>query len=429
MVMVDPEPARADGVARELGFDARPGRRRLWFWAGSAILVALAAAAVMHLWPGQEDQARFRTAPVRVADLQVKVSATGELEPIVQVEVGTEVSGTIQSVEADFNDRVKAGQVLARLDPDQANAKYRQSDAALTLAKARVQEAEATVTETANRQRRTRDLIAKRLSSPDELDTVEAAAERAAAGLAVARAQVAQAQAQLDADRRTLDKTVIRSPIDGIVLKRQVEPGQTVAASLQTPVLFTLAENLVQMQLKVAVDEADVGQVSEGQKATFTVDAYPGRDFPASITQVRFAPETVDGVVTFGALLAVDNGDLSLRPGMTATADILVREEHDAVLVPNAALRFTPPARSEAARGRDLVGMLLPRRPPDARRPLEADRRAGKGARVWVLRDGAPAAVEVRTGATDGVWTQVLDGGLAPGTEVLVDVERSGSKS
>ena len=330
----------------------------------------------------------------------------------------------------DFNDRVKTGQVLARLDPDQSRAKYRQSEAALNLARARVQEAEATVTETASKLRRIRDLIAKQLSSPEELDTAAAAAERAAAALAVAKAQVDQAQAQLDADRRTLDKTEIRSPIDGIVLKRQVEPGQTVAASLQTPVLFTLAENLAQMELKVAVDEADVGQVAEGQAASFTVDAYPDRRFPATITQVRYCPgDGRTGWSPIGALLALDNADLSLRPGMTATAEILVREEHDAVLVPNAALRFTPPkARRPRASG-GLVGMLLPqphRRSPSA--SAEPSRRTAKGGKVWVLRDGSPAAVEVRTGATDGILTQVLDDTLAAGTQVLVDVERPAAK-
>ncbi len=425
--MPNPETANADEVARQLGLAARP-HRRLWSGFAVLMLVGLGAAALMVLGTGQEEPARYKTAQVRVGDLQVKVSATGQLEPITQVDVGTEVSGTIQSVAVDFNDRVKTGQVLARLDPDSARAKFRQSEAALSLAQAGVQEAEATVTETANRLRRTRDMIGKRLSSPEELDTAAAAAERAVAGLAVAKAKVDQAQAQLDADRRTLDKTEIRSPIDGIVLKRQVEPGQTVAASLQTPVLFTLAENLAQMRLKVAVDEADVGQVAAGQPASFTVDAYPDRDFPATLTQVRYAPETVDGVVTYGTLLSLDNADLSLRPGMTATAEILVREEHGALLIPNAALRFSPP-NSDTPRGdRGLVGMLLPRRPASARRPPEAERHAGKGVRVWVLRDGEPAAVEVRTGATDGISTQILDHALAPGTEVLVDVERRGSK-
>jgi HlyD family secretion protein len=423
----DPSVAPA-GSANTISLTPSP-HRRLWSWFAILAGIGLVAAGLSLLGSDKADAVRYKTAQVRVGDLRVKVSATGQLEPITQVDVGTEVSGTIQSVAVDFNDRVKTGQVLARLDPDSARAKFRQSEAALTLARAGVQEAEATVTETANRLRRTRDMIGKKLSSPEELDTAAAAAERAAAALAVAKAKVDQAQAQLDADRRTLDKTEIRSPIDGIVLKRQVEPGQTVAASLQTPVLFTLAENLAQMQLKVAVDEADVGQVAAGQSASFTVDAYPDRDFPANLTQVRYAPETVDGVVTYGTLLSLDNADLSLRPGMTATAEILVREERDAVLVPNAALRFTPPKTDSGNGGRGLVGMLLPRRPASARRTPEADRHTAKGAKVWVLRDGEPAAVDVRTGATDGVSTQVLDGSLAPGTEVLVDVERRGSKS
>ena len=421
-------PTAAAQLAQSLDLGAPRSRRRLRWWLGLLALTGLVAAAWTLLGGGEEAPVRYKTAEVRVGHLRVKVSATGKLEPITQVEVGTEVSGTIQVVEVDFNDRVKTGQVLARLDPDQSKAKHRQSEAALNLARARVQEAEATVTETTNKLRRTRDLIARHLSSEEELDTVAAASGRAAAGLAVAQAQVAQSQAQLDADRRTLDKTIIRSPIDGIVLKRQVQPGQTVAASLQTPVLFTLAENLAQMQLKVAVDEADVGQVTEGQTASFTVDAYPDRDFPATLTEVRYAPETVDGVVTFGTLLALDNADLSLRPGMTATAEILVREEHDAVLVPNAALRFTPPKARAAKGGGGLVGMLLPRRPPDAKAAAAADRRTGKGAKVWVLRDGVPAAVDVRTGATDGVSTQILDDGLVPGTQVLVDVERPRTK-
>jgi len=425
--MPTPDTASADAVAAQLAL-AAPPRRRLWSWLAILTLIALVAVALTVLGTGQEEPVRYKTAQVRVGDLRVKVSATGKLEPITQVDVGTEVSGTIQVVEVDYNDRVKTGQVLARLDPDQARAKYRQAEAALNLARARVQEAEATVTETANRLRRTQDLIAKRLSSPEELDTVAAASERAAAVLAVAKAQVDQSQAQLDADRRTLDKTTIRSPIDGIVLKRQVEPGQTVAASLQTPVLFTLAENLAQMQLKVAVDEADVGQVAVGQEASFTVDAYPDRDFPATLTQVRYAPETVDGVVTYGTLLSLDNADLSLRPGMTATAEILVGEEHDAVLVPNAALRFNPPKADAAKAGGGLVAMLLPRRPPSPKRAPEADRRTGKGGKVWILREGAPTQVEVRAGATDGVSTQILDDVLAPGTEVLVDVERRGAK-
>jgi HlyD family secretion protein len=383
------------------------------------------------LGPGTaEQEVRFKSEAVTRGDLAVRVTATGTLEPVNQVDVGTEVSGTIESVLVDYNDRVRKGDVLARLDTAQLEARFRQSQAALALARARVRDAEATITETGNRLRRTRDLIAKRLSSPEELDAAEASAARAQAALAVALAQVDQAQAEEDADRQVLDKAVIHSPIDGIVLERQVEPGQTVAASLQTPVLFTIAENLAQMELHVDVDEADVGQVAIDQGAEFTVDAYPRRSFPARIQQVRFAPKTVEGVVTYETLLSVNNAELLLRPGMTATAEILVEELADVLLVPNAALRFSPPAGERGAAGHarpggGLVGMLLPRRPPDHRRDNGSGRTADRQ-QVWVLRADRPEPVEVQTGVTDGVLTQILDGPLEAGTEVLVDTLSSG---
>jgi HlyD family secretion protein len=405
-----------------------PRGRRARILLSLAVLAAAGLTALIWgLGSGTRDQvARFKTQAASRGDLAVRVTATGTLEPVNQVDVGTEVSGTIESVLVDYNDRVRRGDVLARLDTAQLEARYRQSQAALALAHARVQDAEATLTETGNKLRRTKDLIAKRLSSPEELDSAEAAAARAGAALAVARAQVDQAQAEVDANRRVLDKAVIQSPIDGIVLERQVESGQTVAASLQTPVLFTIAENLAQMELHVDVDEADVGQVAEGQEAEFTVDAYPDRRFPARIVQVRFAPKTVEGVVTYETLLSVDNAKLLLRPGMTATAEILVEELKDVLLVPNAALRFSPPkgtggpdAGHARSGGGGLVGMLLPRRPPTEKHGGESTK--GSRQRVWVLREGRPEAVEIRTGATDGILTQVLEGPLEPGTGVLVD--------
>ncbi len=423
-----PPPAETSG-----GLDLADPPRRRWvrYLLAALVLLALGAAARFWLAESTPEGPRYKTVTVERGDLVVKVTATGQLQPVTQVDVGTEVSGTIDEVLVDFNDRVTKGQVLARLDPDTFQAKKRQAEAALTLALAGVKEAEATAIETANKLRRVQDLIAKRMSSQEELDTAAGAARRAEAALAVAKAKVEQAQAQLDADSRTLVKSEIRSPIDGTVLKRQVEPGQTVAASLQTPVLFTLAEDLTQMELNVAVDEADVGQVAAGLKAEFTVDAYPNRRFPATITQVRYAPETVNGVVTYAALLSLENDDLSLRPGMTATAEILAREVDDVLLVPNTALRFSPPNANKTAKADNggLVGMLLPRRAPSSRTATTKEPKSGKGARVWVLREGQPVAVPVATGATDGNLTEILSGDLEPGTEVLVEMERGGAKS
>jgi HlyD family secretion protein len=281
--------------------------------------------------------------------------------------------------------------------------------------------------ETRSKYQRLQSLEARDMASEDDLDAAKASFYRAEAGISVAAGQVNQARAQVDADRTTLGKAEIRSPIDGIVLKRQVEVGQTVAASLQTPVLFTLAESLAQMQLNVAVDEADVGQVQQGQTARFTVDAFPDREFPAVIDQVRYAPQTVQGVVTYETVLSVDNSDLLLRPGMTATVEIVVGKYTDALLVPNAALRFEPPVTvATPQQGGSLLSRLFPR---PSRGQRSAGRQSGderlSGQRVWVLREQTPVPVPVKVGATDGRMTQVLAGDLQPGTALVVDASRT----
>jgi len=426
--MVDSDNDTATDVTRNLGLDRGSARRgRLWLWLGVLAVAGAIGAGSFLLVGGKETTVRYQTAEARRGDLTVTVTATGELQPVVQVEVGTEISGTIQSVTVDFNDRVRVGQILARLNTDQLEARRRQSEAALVLARARVKEGQATVIETRNKQRRVQDLIKRNLSSREEQDTVEAAFARAEAGLAVAEAQVVQAQAQLDSDRRMLEKAEIRSPIDGIVLQRQIEPGQTVAASLQTPVLFTLAESLAQMELQVAVDEADVGKVREAQAASFSVDAYPDRHFDATITQVRFAAKTVEGVVTYQTILSVDNADLSLRPGMTATAEITVDQRQDRLLIPNAALRFTPPRQEQTAQpsGGSLFNKLFPRPfrgKPDSAKADDAHGKAER--RVWVLRDGNPVALPVKIGASDGKMTEILEGAVEAGTPLVVDLVR-----
>ncbi len=404
-------------LAQLLGPGFRPKRQRLVLFSLAGLLAALLAA----LWGLDEKQPlQYLTAEARRGDLIVTVTATGELKPRNQVEVGTEVSGTIKTILADYNDQVKRSQVLAVLDTAQLEARKRQTQAALALARARVEQAQATLTETENRFQRAKRLSAAKLLSQEDYEVAYAAYLRAKAALAEAVAKVEETQAQLDEHLRILDKAVIRAPIDGIVLKRQVEPGQTVAASLKTPVLFVLAETLSQMALHVAVDEADIGQIRQGQTATFTVAAYPDRKFQAVITQVRYAPQVVEGVVTYETVLAVDNSDLALRPGMTATAEIIVKEIQDALLVPNAALRFVPPAEEELPEsGGSVLAKLFPRPKAPPRPALKPSNEQ----QVFVLQGGKPKPVPVKAGASDGAFTQIVEGDLKPGISLVVDVK------
>jgi HlyD family secretion protein len=364
---------------------------------------------------------------VRRGDLTVNVSATGQLQPTNQVDVGSELSGTVETVLVDENDRVRRGQVLARLDLTKLNEQVAQSRAALESARARLLQAAATVRETSASLARLNNLA--RLTGGDapakaDLDAASAAASRAQADQAAARAAVAQAAASLRTDETNLRKATIRSPIDGVVLIRKVEPGQTVAASFQAPVLFTLAEDLSQMELQVDIDEADVGEVRVGQPASFTVDAYPARRFPARIVRVNVGSEVKDGVVSYKGVLDLSNPDLSLRPGMTATAQITTTERRKVLLAPNAALRFLPPAVQ--ARPRSVANRLLPRMPR-----MGGSRRSetvsGNGLRrLWVLQDGRLRALQVRAGATDGQWTEVSGPGLRQGLRVVTGAASPG---
>lgn len=386
------------------------------------ILLVLIGILAWWFWPGKNaNHIQFQAVQVQKGDLTVSVTATGFLEPVNLVDIGTEISGTVKKVLVDFNDRVSAGQVLAFLDKDQLSAKLRQSQAALSLARAQVKEHEATVVETRSKLRRARDLAKKKLGTPEQVDTAQAAYARAIASLERAKAQVIQAQAQLDVDKTRLSKADIRSPINGIVVKREIEPGQTVAASLQTPILFTVAENLVQMELHVSVDEADVGIVKEGQNAIFLVDAYPQRSFPAKTTLVHVWPRTVEGVVTYNTVLSVNNADLSLRPGMTATAEIIIKRLENVLLVPNTALRFRPPVKTTKKKQPGLLGQLFSRRPRGTGKTVRKEEKKEKQYNVYILRDGQPVRVSVKIGSTDGQMTEITGGKLKPGMQVIVD--------
>jgi HlyD family secretion protein len=361
-------PSKLD-VAGLVGARHRAGiGKRAARWTVGLLLAAAGLAGIFLWWSGDEStEPRFVLQEVERGNLTVTVSATGTLEPTNEIEIGSELSGTIKDVFVDFNDRVEEGQVLARINTDELEATVAQKRAAVQAAEATVTESQATVLETHLQYERYEKLLGRDAATRDEFDVAHAAYTRAKAKEANAKAQVAVAQAALDADELKLKKAVIYAPIDGVVLRRNVDPGQTVAATFQTPVLFTLAEDLTQMEMHVDVDEADVGQVREGHSARFTVDAYPDRSFEALVRQVRYAPETVQGVVTYETILDIDNSKKLLRPGMTATAEITIQTIQNAVLVPNAALRFTSPSAAQEpsdSGGGGLIGRLLPWRPP-----------------------------------------------------------------
>lgn len=397
---------------------ARAGKkRRRWPWV-LVVAVALAAGAGWW-WQGQaaSPSVTYQTEPASIGSLNVTVTATGSVQPTTQVDVSSELSGTLSTVEVDFNDPVTVGQVLARLDDTKVKAQRTNAEAQLAGAKARLEQAEASVVEAQANLTQQQELDRRGISARQALVSFEAAAARAAAAVDIARADLTLAEANLELAVADVEKAVLRSPVEGIVLNRAVEAGQIVASSLNTPVLFTLAEDLTRMELRVDVDEADIGRVAVGQKAVFTVDAHPDRSFPAIITQVRQAPEETEQIVTYKAILSVENPEGLLRPGMTATAVITVSERADALLVPNAALRYAPPATesSSGSGGRGLLGLIMPRG------PRGGSGGTGTGRSVWVLQGGVPVEMAVTVMDSDGTHSAVTSEDLAEGDAVITD--------
>jgi HlyD family secretion protein len=402
---------------------ARFERRRSEFIL-AAILVAVLAFVLFWRLDPAEAGIRFVTEPARRGDLRITITATGTVQPTNQVDVSSELSGTIRKVLVEHNAKVKAGQTLAELDTDKLAASVESSKARLAAAKARVHDAEATFVEASLEYERDQTLFERNALSKQDLDIARAAYERAKASIQSAKAEVAAAAADLRLNETNFAKACICSPINGVVLQRNIEPGQTVAASLQAPVLFTIAEDLSQMEVHVDVDEADVGQVREGQKAIFSVDAHPGNQFVAVIRELRLGSEIVQGVVTYKAILAADNAEQLLRPGMTATAEITVQELSDVLSVPNAALRFSPPETDAEPAEENFLQKLVPGRPrlrpPSERIAADAQRR------VWILVDGQATTIPVTIGPTDGMRTQILDGAVGAGQAVIVDTASAG---
>lgn len=412
------QPSRADvEEALELT-TARKGRKwiRRFVWSAAAALVVVGGIYAYERYAAARGAIVYDTSPAEVTNLTVTVSATGTIQPITQVDVSSELSGVIRTVSVDDNSIVKAGDTLATLDTERLEAQKARAAAQLAGAQAKLAEARATLEQRQTLSARQRDLRKRGLSTEQDQQSAIADLARAEAAVAASEADTASAKADLAILEADLKRAVITSPIDGVVLKRAAEPGQTVAASLQAPVLFTLAQDLTRVQLEAAVDEADMGAVKTGQKAGFSVDAYRGRNFPAQIERLSYAPETVDGVVTYKAILSAPNADLALRPGMTATARIITEDHANVLTVPNEALRYAPP-RVEESRGFSITQIFMPRFPRAERGKREE---SPDGMRdVHVLRNGLPEKVSVKTGASDGRRTVILSGDLKEGDQLI----------
>ena len=413
-------------LARILGAESASNRRSKYVRWIAAALVLLAAIAGYRLLTSrsQNQLPLYETEPVTRATLRVTVSATGNLAPTNKIEIGCEQSGTIETVMVQENDRVTKGQVLARLDVSKLQDQITKSQAALSSYQAKLAQAETTLQldqASLDRDKEVSRLSGGKVPSKTEMESAQATLDRAQADVLSARADLNQARASLSFDQTNLSKASIRSPVNGVVLSRTAEPGQTVAAGLQVTTLFTVAEDLRQMDLKVDVDEADVGGVKDGQAATFTVDAYPGRKYSARVTRVAYGSTTKNNVVSYSTVLKVKNDDLSLRPGMTATAEIATVTRDNALLVPNAALRFTLATPAGAPPSGGLLDSLLPHPPADKSSQSAATKPKGRSQQVWVLVDGKPLAIPVTVGVTDGRFTEITGGDIKEGMQAITD--------
>ena len=414
-----------EDITGTLGLDPR-ARQRRWarrFFYGVVAALLLGLAGYWYYSSGATANAiAYDTTPAVQTPLTVTVTATGTIQPTTQVDVSSEISGVIRTVNVDANSIVKKGDVLAALDVKRLSAQLARAKATLAANEAKLADARATLNQRELILDRQTALTKKGFAATQALDDAVAGRATANAAVAAAEADIEVAKADIALQEIDIAKSSIASPVDGVVLKRAAEPGQTVASSLQAPVLFTLAEDLTRMQVEANIDEADIGAVKAGQDAQFTVDAYPGRPFPAKIETLQFSPLTTDGVVTYKAILTVDNSELLLRPGMTATAQIIVDKVATALAVPNAALRYAPPA-PKAETGFDLSRIFFPR--PRGRGQQKRDAAADSRS-IWILKDGRPHEVAVTTGATDGKLTQIMKGDLKVDDQVITASRQAG---
>ena len=365
---------------------------------GGIILIAVAAA--FFLLKNKNGEVKFRTEKVTRGDIEMAVTATGTVNPVTTVLVGTQVSGTIKEIHVDFNSLVKKGQLIARIDPALLEAQVNQARANVLSAKANLDKAGAMLVDAKRTMERNKELFSKNLIARSDLDTAETNCETAQASVSAAKAQVAQTEAALSVSETNLHYTKIISPVDGIVVSRNVDVGQTVAASFQTPTLFSIAQDLTKMQIDTSVDEADIGKMQTGQEVDVTVDAYPDITFKGKVWQIRNAPITVQNVVTYDVVIQMNNPDLKLKPGMTANVSIVVDRKKDVLKIPNAALRFKLSGKSVTATDK---------------------RTEKKGPGVWILEKNNPKRIPVSLGISDGSYTELVSGDIREGQELIVE--------
>ena len=409
-----------------------PGRRR-WVWVSALVLLLIAGGVTWRVLR-RPAPLQYQTAAVTRGPVVAKVTATGILSAVVTVQVGSQVSGRIAALHADYNSTVKKGDLVAEIDPALFQANVEQGKANVLQAEGQLKQAQANVLAAQRTYDRDKPLRASNLIAQADLDTAETTLEAAKASVVAAQGNLAQARAQLSQAQVNLTYTKILSPIDGTVISRSVDVGQTVAASLQAPVIFTLAGDLKAMQVDTSVAEADVGKLAPGMEATFVVDAFPDERFKGTIRQIRNAPQTQQNVVTYDAVIDVKNPDLKLRPGMTANTTVVYADQKDVLKVPNAALRFRPTPELLASLGRTSAspGRVAGRDGTGRDGPAGGGGGAagrggatgnGPGRTLWVLRDGRPTPTQVTIGVSDGTFTEIASGSVQPNDAVLTGVE------
>jgi HlyD family secretion protein len=369
------------------------------------LIIILVATTAWYLVKKENGAPQYKTATLQRGDLDAKVTATGTVNAVTTVLIGTQVSGTINALYVDFNSPVTKGQLLAQIDPATIQAQVDQAVASLLSAEANLKKAQASLLDARRTYERNKQLMANNFIAQSDLDTSETNAQAADAQLDAAKAQVLQGRAALSQAQTNLRYTRIVSPVNGTVISRSIDVGQTVAASFQTPTLFTIAQDLTKMQIDTSVDEADIGKVKVNQDVRFTVDAYPDINFTGKVSEVRNAPTTVQNVVTYDVIVQVNNAELKLKPGMTANVSIITESRKGVLLVPNSALRFRPQAEGDGSTN-----------------AVKKRATVNKGPAIWILENNKPKQKKITTGISDGSLTEVVSGELKEGQEVIVSM-------